>query len=258
MALAACLDFQLPGCDFLEPIHFINRHGAIRSNNASNDAQRGAVAMNIVAMRRMLRLLVLPSRTREPYAAVVRFLDDNAHKPGVSETRRSTHPCPIVLGPDESSPLWLTLSLRVLVSQLLLETHFAGDSAGVVIPKPEMWVLDHLIVFPLTPVPPVFRLPFEPTDLAHIIGHFYQTRSASHWLHAGQIQRTRVNLTQTQSNWFYARLSAFAFYAYCTSLPPHLMWGAMRLFFDRVETIVAKVLKSCLVSACDLWSRTDT
>jgi hypothetical protein len=244
MALDACLDFQLPGCDFLEPVHFINRHGAIGSSSNADDAQRGVMATNLRAMRRMLSLLVLPSRIREPYAAIVRFLDDNSHRAGVSENRRCSHPCPVVLSPDEPNPVWLTLSLRVLVSQHLLFTHMNADASNA-IPKTEMWILDHLIVFPLTPEPAVFRLPFEPTDLTHVVGNFYQTRSISHWLCAGQIQRASVILTQAQSNWFYARLSAFAFYAYCTSLPPHFVWGAMRLFFDRCETIVAKVHKSC-------------
>jgi hypothetical protein len=238
MALDACLDFQLPGCDFLEPVHFLNRHGGVGS--VPDDNQRGVVATNFVGTRRMLSLLTLPSRTREPYAAVARFLDDNAHRASVSECRRPSHPCPIVLAPDEIHPLWLTVSLRVLVSQLLLHTHTTGD-ASVAIPKQELWVLEHLVVCPLTPSPPVFRLPFEVSDLTHVVGRFFQPRSRSHWLRTGRIQRARVVLTQAQSNWFYARLSAFAFYAYCTSLPPYATWGALRLFFDRVETIVGKV-----------------
>lgn len=247
MALAACIDFQLPGCDFLEPLAFVNRYGELAGVTAGCDdsqqqqqpqQQRGVVATNLLAMRRMYALLVLPSCTVEPYASVARLLDETAHRAGVSDTRRPSHPCPVALNPYDATPRWLTLSLRVLVSQLLLLTTIPETPA---IPKHELWVLDHLVAFPLTPAPPVFRLPFEVSDLNHIVGHFYQPRLRSQWQHGAVVMRPRPDLTQAESDWFYARLSAFAFYAYCTVLPPHAVWAALRLFFDRVETIVAQV-----------------
>jgi hypothetical protein len=235
------LDFQLPGCDFIEPPCFVNRYGELGSTD--DESQRGVVATNLLAMRRMHALLVLPNSSAEPYASVVRLLDETAHRAGVSETRRASHPCPVALDPHDAAPRWLTLSLRVLVSQLMLQMHMS-TSTGV-IPKSELlWVLEHLVVFPLSPGPPVFRLPFEVSDLSNIVGHFYQPRPRSQWLqqpHCPYVSRPRVELTQAESNWFYARLSAFAFYAYCTMLPPYAVWGALRLFFDRVETIVAQV-----------------
>lgn len=235
MALAACLDFQLPGCDFLEPPYFVNRYGELAASAIGDeDAQRGVVATNMFAMRRMHALLVLPNRTSEPYASIARMLDDTAHRAGVSDTRRPSHPCPVVLDARDAAPQWLTQSLRVMVSQLLL-------LRATAVPKNEAWVLEHLVAFPLTPAPPVFRLPFEVSDLSHIVGHFYQPRPQTRWAPAGLVTRPRVELTQAESNWFYARLSAFAFYAYCTMLPPYAVWGALRLFFDRVETIVAQV-----------------
>jgi hypothetical protein len=232
MALLACLDFELPWCDFLEPPSFVNRYGELAS---ADDSQRVVVATNMFAMRRMHTLLVLPNSKAEPYASVARMLDETAHRAGVSDTRRASHPCPVVLDPHDAAPRWLSMSLRVMVSQLLVR------GGGAAIPNQELWVLDHLISFPLTPAPPVFRLPFEVSELGHVVGHFYQPRSQSRWAPAGLVTRPRVELTQAESNWFYARLSAFAFYAYCTQLPPYAVWGAMRLFFDRVETIVAQV-----------------
>lgn len=248
MALAANLDFQLPGTEFLEPLQFVNRHGAIVVAG-SDDAQRGVVSTNMFAMRRMLNLLVLPSRTQEPYASVVCLLDTPVHRVSVSETRRASHPCPVALDPHDDAPRWLTLSLRVLVSELLLQKH-----ASNAIPKQEMWVLEHMVAFPLTPLPPVYRLPFEVSDLHHIAGHFFQPRPKSQWQPATltsktttYVHRPQVHLTQTESNWFYARLSAFAFYAYCTMLPPYAVWAALRLFFDRVETIVGQVVRLVVV-----------
>jgi len=247
MALDACLDFELPGCKFLEPPCFVNRYGEL-ATATGDDTQRGAIATNLFAMRRMHALLALPNCKSEPYASIARLLDDTAHRAGVSETRRASHPCPIVLDPHDAAPRWLTMSLRVAVSQLLLGT-------GVAIPKSETWVLEHLVAFPLTPAPPVFRLPYEVSDLTHVVGHFYWPRSQARWTPVGREQplifRPRVDLTQAESNWFYARLSAFAFYAYCTVLPPYAVWSALRLFFDRVETIVAQVRPSrCSAQAC--------
>ena len=256
------------GCDQIEVPSFVNRFGDLAPLPASAAAAataadmsadgsvvpptHGLAATNLLAARKLRDLLVLPSRTREPYGTVVRMLDDTKHLAAVSDRRRDSHPCPVAIGAGDTSPRWLTLSLRIRVADALVaggSTDSASKDAAAAaaaessssVPGPELWVFDSLIPFPLTPAPPLFRLPFKVSDLRHITGHFFQPRAESWWRRSpGRRVLHRPHLTSTQSNWFYARLSAFAFYVYCVNLPPHAVWGAMRLFFDRVETIVSQ------------------
>lgn len=245
---ASSLQFHFSaGCDQVEVPTFVNRFGdlapiPIDAADGVVAPMHGLAATNLLAVRKLRDLLVLPSRTREPYGAVVRMLDDTKHLAAVSDRRRDSHPCPVALGAGDPCPRWLTLSLRIRVADALVAGGSAESSMDVVtVPDPELWVFDSLIPFSLTPLPPLFRLPFKVSDLRHITGHFFQPRTESWWRRSsGRRVLSRPHLTPTQSNWFYARLSAFSFYVYCVNLPPHAIWGAMRLFFDRVETIISQ------------------